>query len=128
MGVLTPVSRETRIVATLDARVMDTMLRSSAKPENRGVVVTEAVSHLRLVDSRITQLKDHGPFGTCNERKEEEVAPVSPETRSVVSDMSTFDARVMDTMLSNEFEGLSCPIFFVVKPATMPGAKLHSHT
>ena len=38
----------------------------------RGVVVTEAGSYLRLIDSCITQLEAHGPSRTCNESKEEE--------------------------------------------------------
>jgi len=37
-----------------------------------GVVVTEACSYLRLIDSCITQLKAQGLSGTCNESKEEE--------------------------------------------------------
>jgi len=41
---------------------------------NRGVVVTEAGSYLRLIHSCITQLKAQGPFRTCNESKEEEEA------------------------------------------------------
>ena len=41
-----------------------------------GVVVTEAGSYLRLIDSCITQLEDQGPFRTCNESKEEEEAPL----------------------------------------------------
>ena len=36
------------------------------------VVVTEAGSHLRRIDSCITQLKAQGPSRTCNESKEEE--------------------------------------------------------
>jgi len=36
------------------------------------VVVTEAGSYLRLIDSCITQLKAQGPSRTCNESKEEE--------------------------------------------------------
>ena len=44
----------------------------SLNPENRGVVVTEAGSYLRLIDSCITQLKAQGPSKTCNESKEEE--------------------------------------------------------
>jgi len=36
--------------------------------KDRGVVVTEAGSYLRLTD---TQLKAHGPSRTCNEGKEE---------------------------------------------------------
>ena len=39
---------------------------------NRGVVVIEAGSCLRLKDSCFTQLKAQGPSGTCNESKEEE--------------------------------------------------------
>ena len=46
--------------------------RFSAKAENRVVVVTEAGSYLRLIDSCVTQLKAQGPFSTCNERKEED--------------------------------------------------------
>ena len=34
--------------------------------------VSEAGSHLRLMDSCITQLKAQGPSRTCNESKEEE--------------------------------------------------------
>ena len=37
--------------------------------ENRGVVVTEAGSYLRLIDSCVTQLKAQGPSRTCNESK-----------------------------------------------------------
>ena len=33
---------------------------------------SEAGSYLRLVDSCITQRKAQGPYGTCNESKEEE--------------------------------------------------------
>ena len=44
----------------------------SIPADNRGVVVTEAGSYLRLIDSCITQLKAHGPSRTCNESKEEE--------------------------------------------------------
>ena len=40
--------------------------------ENRGVVVTEAGSYLRLVDFHITQLKAQGPSRFCNESEEEE--------------------------------------------------------
>ena len=36
------------------------------------VVVTEAGSYLRLIDSCITQLKAQGPSRTCNESKEED--------------------------------------------------------
>jgi len=39
---------------------------------NRGVVVTEAGSHLGLINSCITQLKAQGPSRTCGESKEEE--------------------------------------------------------
>ena len=35
---------------------------------------SEAGSYLRLIDSRITQLKAQGPSRTCNESKEEEEA------------------------------------------------------
>ena len=45
--------------------------RFSVKAENRGVAVTEAVSHLRLTDSCITQLRAQGPSRTCNESTEE---------------------------------------------------------
>ena len=34
---------------------------------------SEAGSHLRLIDSFITQLKAQGPSRTCNESKEEEI-------------------------------------------------------
>ena len=40
------------------------------------VVVTEAGSYLRLIDSCITQLKAQGPSRTCNESKEEELARI----------------------------------------------------
>ena len=46
---------------------------------HRGVVVTEAGSYLRLIDSCITHFKAQGPSGTCNESKEEEDA--DPEQR-----------------------------------------------
>ena len=42
-----------------------------------GVVVTEADSHLRLIDPRITQLEARGPSRTCTESKEEEEALLS---------------------------------------------------
>ena len=35
---------------------------------------SEAGSYLRLIDSRITQLKAQGPSRTCNESKEEEAS------------------------------------------------------
>ena len=47
-------------------------MRFSVKAENRGVVVTEASSYLRLTDSCITQFKAHIISGTCNESEEEE--------------------------------------------------------
>jgi len=40
----------------------------------RPVVVSEAGSYLRLIDSCITQLKAQGPSRTCNGSKEEEGA------------------------------------------------------
>ena len=43
-----------------------------AKAEIRSVVVTEAGSHLRLMDSCITELKAQETSRTCNESKEEE--------------------------------------------------------
>ena len=46
--------------------------RFPAKAENRGVVVTEAGSYLRLIDSCITQLKAQGSSRTFNESEEEE--------------------------------------------------------
>ena len=47
--------------------------RQNIEPDvNRGVVVTEAGSYLRLIDSWFTQLKAQGPLRTCNESKEEE--------------------------------------------------------
>jgi len=36
------------------------------------VVVTEEGSYVRLIDSRMTQLKAQGPSRTCDESKEEE--------------------------------------------------------
>ena len=56
-----------------------------------GVVVTEAGSYLRLIDSCITQLKAQGPSWTCNESKEEErstwrmVSTTLAETASALS-------------------------------------------
>ena len=47
---------------------------SGATPTYRGVVVTEAGSYLRRIDSCITQLKAQGPCRTRNESKEEEEA------------------------------------------------------
>ena len=46
-----------------------------AKAENRGVVVTEAGSYLRLKDFCITQLKAQGPSRFCNKSQEEEEEP-----------------------------------------------------
>ena len=43
-----------------------------AKAENRGVVVIETGSYLKLIDSRVIQLKAQGPSRTCNESQEEE--------------------------------------------------------
>ena len=40
--------------------------------ENRGVLVTEAGSSVRLIDSCITQREAEGHSRTCNESKEEE--------------------------------------------------------
>ena len=45
----------------------------------RGVVVTEAGSYLRPIDSCVTQRKAQGPSGTCNESKEEEEALTRPQ-------------------------------------------------
>jgi len=56
----------------LDVEWLKRQTRLSAKAENRGVVVTEAGSYLRRIDSCITQLKAQGPSRTCNESKEEE--------------------------------------------------------
>ena len=39
--------------------------------QTRGVLVTEAGSYLRLIDSCITHLEAPGPFRTCNDSKEE---------------------------------------------------------
>jgi len=53
-------------------------VEDQALPAARGheheicVVVTEAGSYLRLIDSCITQLEAQGPSRTCNESKEEE--------------------------------------------------------
>ena len=55
-----------------------TCLAQASKAENRGVVVTEAGSYSRLIDSLITQLKAQGPSSTCNESKEEEEKDGSP--------------------------------------------------
>ena len=46
-------------------------------PTVEGVVVTEAGSYLRLIDSCITQLKTPGPSSFCNESKEEEEGVVN---------------------------------------------------
>ena len=56
----------------LDTEWLKRQKRFSAKAENRGVVVAEAGSHLRRIDSCITQLEAQGPARTCNESKEEE--------------------------------------------------------
>ena len=40
--------------------------------QNRGVVVTESGSYLRIIDACITQLKAHGPSRICNESAEQE--------------------------------------------------------
>jgi len=48
---------------------------------------TEAGSHLRRIDSCITQLKAQGPSRTCNESKEEEEVingNPTPETRNPI--------------------------------------------
>ena len=53
--------------------------------QNRGVVVTDAGSYLRLIDSCITQLKAQGPSRTCNESKEEEKKKNLPNARGKVN-------------------------------------------
>ena len=47
--------------------------------ENRGVLVTEAGSYLRLIDSCITQRKAEGHCRTCNGSKEEEEESARPQ-------------------------------------------------
>jgi len=52
-------------------------LRASAVDDRfRGVVVTEAGSYLRHIDSCIIQLEAQKPSRTCNESKEEGYEPV----------------------------------------------------
>ena len=46
-------------------------IRFYVNTENRGVVITEAGSHLRPIDSCITHLKAQGPSRTYNESEEE---------------------------------------------------------
>ena len=46
--------------------------------------------YLRLIDSRITQLKAQGPSRTCNERKEEE-EEVPPPPHTIVNVISEED-------------------------------------
>ena len=58
----------------LDAKWLKRQEQFSVKPENRGVVVTEAGSYLRLIDSCLTRLKAQGPSGPCNESQEKEVS------------------------------------------------------
>jgi len=67
----TAASRSSACVVVTEHR-LKRQRRFSAKAENRGVVVTEAGSYSRLIDSCITQLKAQGPFRTCNESKDEE--------------------------------------------------------
>ena len=50
---------------------------------NRGVVVTEAGSYLRLINVCITQLKDQGPSRTCNESNKQQEAPGMQSARPV---------------------------------------------
>ena len=51
---------------------MDHSHGQSFEVENRGVVVNETGSYLRLIDSCITQLQAQGPSGTCYESEEKE--------------------------------------------------------
>ena len=69
-------------------------IRFLVKAEKRGVVVTEAGSYLRPMDSCITQLKAQGPSRTCNESKEEEeeIGPFRPACHVVK--LSGFGFRV----------------------------------
>ena len=53
------------------ASLEQTLLPRTSGADNRGVVVTEAGLHLRLIDSCITQLKAQGPSRTCNKSEEE---------------------------------------------------------
>ena len=55
---------------------------------DRGVVVTEAGSYLRLIDSCITQLKAQGPSRTCNGSKEEEENTPAEERHPVNQESS----------------------------------------
>ena len=74
--------------STLGLRVINKKKKTRLKVlEQRtcsGVVVTEAGSYLRLIDSCITQLKAQGPSRTCNESKEKDLQrrtfPRSPGT------------------------------------------------
>jgi hypothetical protein len=68
------------------------------------VVVTEAVSSLRLIDSCITQLNAQGPSRTCNESKEEaEEAGASSLPRS-----SRYDCRLLSQAPVLSGELLTC--------------------
>jgi len=60
------------MVVSLNSRLESNKEREKDLAENRGVVVTEAGSYLRLIDSCITQLKAQGPSRTCNESNKEE--------------------------------------------------------
>ena len=53
----------------LDAKWLKRQKRLSIKAGNRGVVVTEAGSYQRLIDSCITQVKAQGPSRTCTVRE-----------------------------------------------------------
>ena len=55
----------------------------------RGVVVTEAGSYLRLIDSCITQLKAQGTSRTCDESKEEE-ATLTLTLNQAIGGVATF--------------------------------------
>jgi len=64
----------------------------SIKAENRGVVVTEAGSYLRLIYS---QHKAQGPLRTCKESKEEEEQEVLFEKVSPKDDSPALDPEAV---------------------------------
>ena len=58
-----------------------------------GVVVTEAGSYSRLIDSCITQLEAQGPSRTCNESKEEEAEDIGGGARLIARLLRTMRER-----------------------------------
>ena len=69
----------------------------SAKAESRGIVVTEASSYSRRIDSCITQIKAQGPSRTCNESKEEEEDYSQVDFRVSSANPSTLGRKSAET-------------------------------